>query len=499
MLELHNLTARELRARMDAGEVSSREVTEHVLERIETVDETIGAYLAVTAEQALAAAEKVDAARARGDELPPLAGIPVSVKDNIVTKDVPTTAASRLLENWKPPYDATTVRTLKNIGAPIVGKTNLDEFAMGNSTRTSAFRRTHNPWDLRLAPGGSSGGAAASVAAGMAVWGLGSDTGGSIRQPAAFCGVVGMKPTYGLVSRFGLIGLASSLDQIGAFTLDVADMALALNVLGGKDVLDSTSVGMEGAGVTDFTAALKDDVKGLRIGVPKEYFGEGIDAEVRAAVEKAIEAMEAAGAIIKEVSLPTTEYALTTYHVIVAAEGSSGLARFDGVRYGLRVPAADVPTMMTETRAALGHEVKRRVILGTYLRGHEQYKHYFEQAAKVRTVVRNEFDAAFAEVDVLMTPSVPTTAFPLERTVEDPVTDYMSDVCTFPVNLAGLPALSMPCGVDAGGMPIGLQIIGPAFGDAKVLHAAYAYEQLASPRGAGRQWREDKEVAAHGR
>lgn len=488
------MTVRELRERLQAGDVSSVEVTEHVLTRIERLDSHVGAYLTVTPEQALAAAKAVDEARARGVDVHPLAGIPGSVKDNICTNGVRTTAASRVLENWVPPYDASVVISLKEAGAPIVGKTNMDEFAMGSSTETSAFKKTRNPWNSERVPGGSSGGGAASVAAGMAFWGLGSDTGGSIRQPASFCGVVGMKPTYGLVSRFGLMALASSLDQIGPFTRDVADAAELLNVLAGHDPLDPTS---DTRDVSDFTAALKAEAKGLRIGLPVEYYGEGIDAEVREAVQKAARLLEEAGATVKEVSLPHSQHALAVYYVIASAEASSALARIDGVRYGFRAAAPDVPAMMEQTRAVLGSEVKRRIVLGTYVRGKAEYERYYVPAMKVRTLLRRDFENAFEQVDVLLTPSTPTTAFPLGRSVQNQMEAYAADICTVPVNLAGLPALSMPCGTGRDGLPIGMQLIGPAFGDSSVLRAAYTYEQLAWPDGAGRGWRQGKEVDVH--
>ncbi|REJ34989.1 MAG: Asp-tRNA(Asn)/Glu-tRNA(Gln) amidotransferase GatCAB subunit A [Bacillota bacterium] len=494
-MELHDLTVRELRQRLAAKEVSSAEVTEHVLRRIEQLDPHVGAYLTVTADQALAAAKAADEARARGEAVHPLAGVPGGLKDNIVTEGVRTTAGSRVLENWTPPYDATVVRRLKDAGVPVLGKTNMDEFAMGSSTETSAFKKTRNPWDAGRAPGGSSGGSAAAVAAGMGYWALGSDTGGSIRQPAAFCGVVGMKPTYGLVSRFGLIAMASSLDQIGPFTRDVADAAELLNVIAGHDPKDSTSAPGR---APDFTAALKAEAKGLRIGLPKEYFTEGISAEVQAAVRQAAAELERAGATVEEVSLPHAEYALGAYYMIVSAESSSNLGRYDGVRYGRREAGADVPAMMTATRALLGSEVKRRIVLGTFVRGKERLPEYYMRAARVRTLLRRDFEQAFEKVDVLLTPVTPTTAFPLGRRVRSQMEAYAADICTVAVNLAGLPALSMPCGVGADGLPIGLQFIGPAFGDAQVLQAAYTYEQLAWPEGAGRAWRAGKEVDVDG-
>jgi len=490
-LELHDLTIRELRARLEARDVSSAEVTEHILRRIEALDKQLGAYLTVTADAALEAAKAADDARARGEAVHPLAGIPGSLKDNICTCGVRTTAGSRVLENWVPPYDATVVERLKAAGAPILGKTNLDEFAMGSSTETSAFQTTRNPWNRERVPGGSSGGAAASVAAGMAYWALGSDTGGSIRQPAAFCGVVGMKPTYGLISRYGLIAMASSLDQIGPIGREVADVAELLNVVAGPDPKDSTCFPEP---VPDYTAALRAEAKGLRIGVPKEFFGAGVAAEVQEAVKKAIKAMDDAGAEVREVSLPHVDYALSVYAIVMAAEASSNLARFDGVRYGVRVEAPDLPTQMARTRALFGEEVKRRIVLGTYVRGKKVLDKYYLPAAKVRTILTREFAAVFRDVDVLMTPATPTTAFELGRKARSPLEAYTADICTLPANLAGLPALAMPCGVGADGLPIALQIIGPAFGEAKVLQAAYTYEQLAWPTGAGRAWRAGKEV-----
>lgn len=512
------MTATELRQRLDKGELSSRELTEAILDRIDELEPSVGAFVTVTREEALAAADAADKAlaeaRAEGrigkgasgkggagsgaasSGVHPLLGIPGSVKDNIATAGVKTTASSKVLAQWVPPYDAAVVAALKEAGAPVVGKTNMDEFAMGSTTQYSQVKKTHNPWHLDRTPGGSSGGGAASVAAGMAVWGLGTDTGGSIRQPAANCGIVGMKPTYGLVSRFGAIAMASSLDQVGPFTRDVADMAILLNAVSAPDPRDTTSAP---GPRPDFTAALRPEAKGLRIGLPKEFYGDGIAPDVRAAVEKAARQLEEAGAELVELSLPHAKYALPAYSIIVPAEASSALARIDGVRYGLRAEAGDVNRMMTDTRAQFGLEVKRRILLGTFVRGRREYEHYYVQALKVRAVIQEEFTKAFAGVDVMLTPAAPTTALPLGDLPSDPVREYSADLCTVPVNLAGLPALSMPCGVDEEGLPIGLQLIGPAFGDEAVLQAAYTYEQLAWPKGAGRQWRGDKEVAVHGR
>lgn len=497
-LSLHDLTARELRQRLDAGELSSRELTEAILQRIEQLEPTIGAFVTVTEEEALAAADAADKqladAKSNGADVHPLLGIPVSVKDNLCTDGVRTTASSKLLADWIPPYDATVVRTLKAAGSPIVGKTNMDELAMGSTTQYSAIKKTVNPWDTSRVPGGSSGGAAASVAAGMAVWGLGTDTGGSIRQPAAYCGVVGMKPSYGRVSRFGSIALGPSLEQVGPMTKDVTDAAWALQAISGHDPLDATTIAGERP---DFAKALRAEAKGLRIGLPAQYFDDGIDAEVRAAVEKAAEQLEAAGAQLQEISLPVSEYALNAYTVLVATEASSALARLDGVRYGLRADADDVTAMMTETRAQLGPEAKRRILLGTYLRGKDVYEDLYVQALKVRAMLREEFARTFEQVDVLLTPATPTIAVPLGDQTGNPVRDYRSDVCTVPINLAGLPSLSMPCAVAEEGLPIALQFIGPALGDEAVLQAAYTYEQLAWPEGAGRQWRKGKEVAVN--
>jgi len=487
------MTAHELRQRMDAGELSSREVTEALLQRIEALDDTLGAYITVTGEAALAQAQAFDEARAQGEAVHPLGGIPAAVKDNLVTRGVRTTAGSRMLETWVPPYDATVVERLRAAGAPLLGKTNMDEFAMGSSTETSHFRQARNPWHLGRVPGGSSGGSAVAVAAGLAVWALGSDTGGSIRQPAAHCGVVGMKPTYGRVSRYGLLPFASSLDHVGPVTRDVTDCALVLNLISGPDPRDSTCARRE---APDFTAALRAEAKGLRIGVPMEFLEQPMDAPVKAAVEGALRLLEEHGAEIKEVSLPHARYAGPVYYVIAPAEASSNLARYDGVRFGLRVPAEDVPRMMEETRGqGFGLEVKRRIVLGTYLLSAGQYETYYVKACQVRTLIRRDFERAFAEVDVIVTPTAPTTAFPLGAKAADPVAMYVSDLFTIPANLAGLPALSMPCGVDPDGLPIGLQIMGPPFGEEAVLRAAYTYEQLAWPGGAGRQWRAGREVA----
>lgn len=443
----------------------------------------MNAYLSVAADQALAEAKRADQRLAANADVGPLTGIPVSLKDNLCTAGLRTTCASRMLETFTPPYDATVVARLKAAGMPIVGKTNMDEFAMGSSTENSAFGPTRNPWDLSRVPGGSSGGAAAAVAAGTAVFALGSDTGGSIRQPAAFCGVVGLKPTYGRVSRYGLIAFASSLDQVGPITKDVRDAALLLEAIAGGDPYDSTSIH---APVPRYVNELEGGVKGLVIGLPREYFSEGIAPQVRAAVMKAVEVLEQQGARVQELSLPHTRYALAAYSVISTAEASSNLGRFDGVRYGYRSQQADdVGTMFRATRKeGFGAEVKRRIMLGTYALSAGYYDAYYLQALKVRTLIRRDFDAAFSRCDVLATPTAPTTAFALGEKAESPLEMYLSDICTVAVNLAGLPAITVPCGFDQAGLPIGLQLIGPALSESRLLRAAYTYEQAA---GTGRR------------
>jgi aspartyl-tRNA(Asn)/glutamyl-tRNA(Gln) amidotransferase subunit A len=473
-MDLHYLTVHELGDLLQRREVSAVEVTEAMLERIEAVDGRVQAYLTRTAEEALEQARAVDAARARGEDPGILAGVPMALKDNLCTEGVRTTCASRMLAEWVPPYDATVVRRLKTAGAVILGKLNMDEFAMGSSTENSGFFPTRNPWDLERVPGGSSGGSVAAVAAGEACYALGSDTGGSIRQPASFCGVVGMKPTYGRVSRYGLVAFASSLDQIGPITRDVTDCALVLGVIAGHDPSDSTSADLP---VPDYRAALQPEIKGLKIGVPREYFGAGIEPEVEKVVRRAIAKLEEMGAICEETSLPHTEYALPAYYLVAPAEASSNLARYDGVSYGLRVPGKDIIEMYMNTRSqGFGPEVKRRIMLGTYALSSGYYDAYYLKALKVRTLIRRDFEAAFSKYDLLATPTSPTVAFRLGEKAGDPLAMYMSDLCTIPVNMAGLPALSIPCGFSQG-LPVGLQLIGKAFDEATLLRVAYAFEQ----------------------
>lgn len=478
-MDLHDLTAHELRDLLGRGELTAVELAEAVLARIEQLEPQIKGYITVTSDLALSQAEAVDARRRAGDgkALGPLAGIPVAVKDNICLSGVRTTAASKMLHNFIAPYDATVGRRLQAAGAGILGKTNLDEFAMGSSTESSYFGPTHNPWDLSRVPGGSSGGSAAVVAAGEAVMALGTDTGGSIRQPAAFCGVVGLKPTYGLVSRYGAIAYASSLDQIGPITKDVRDCALLLQSIAGHDPLDSTSVPNP---VPDYEASLGQEIKGLRIGLPKEQFGPHIAAEVREAVRRAARTLEALGAVVEEVSLPHTEYAVGAYYVISTAEASSNLGRFDGVRFGLRVGASDVRQMYDETRAqGFGAEVKRRILLGTYVLSKNQYDSHYQQARRVQTLVRRDFERAFATCDVLLMPTAPTVAFKLGEKQANPLEMHAADACTIPVNLAGLPGISLPCGFGQGGLPVGMHLVGRPFAESTLLQVAYAFEAAA--------------------
>lgn len=463
---LHDMLAR--------NEISARELTEDVLSRMDAVEGDVGAYLLETREGALAQADAVDAKRAAGEKIPFLAGIPGAVKDNICTIGVRTTAASKILENFVPPYDATVMTKLHAEDVVILGKTNLDEFAMGGSTENSAFQPTHNPWDTARVPGGSSGGSAAAVASGTAIWALGSDTGGSIRQPASFCGIVGLKPTYGRVSRYGLMAYASSLDQIGPLTRDVTDAAHLMNVIAGHDPMDSTA---SRADVPDYTQALRADVKGLKIGLPKEYFIDGMDQEVEASVRKAIADMEAMGAEVREISLPHTDYAVSTYYLIAPAEAATNLERYDGVSYGARVDGEDLVDMMTRTRTEkFGAEVKRRILIGNYALSAGYYDAYYLKALKVRTLIQQDFMRAFEQVDVIMTPTAPTPAYRIGE-MTSPLQMYLQDISTVPLNLAGLPGISVPCGFTAAGLPIGLQIIGRPLAEETILRAAFAYEQ----------------------
>jgi len=480
---LHELSLQEAAIRLRSGEISSVELTTAMLARIDTVDGDVHAFLAITPETALEQAQAADAQLAAECADPgstpstPLTGIPLAIKDVLCVADIPATAGSRILEGFTPPYDATVTAHLRAASAVILGKTNTDEFAMGSSTENSGFGPTYNPWDLERVPGGSSGGSAAAVAAHMACAALGTDTGGSVRQPGAFCGVVGLKPTYGRVSRYGLIAFASSLDQIGTLTNTVTDAALLLKAIAGHDPKDSTSVSTS---VPDYAAPLEKGatIKGVRVGVPDEYFSAGMQPEVECAVKDAIAELETLGASVQPVSLPHTEYALPTYYLLAPAEASANLARFDGVRYGLRSQVDSLGEQYFQTRAAgFGPEVKRRIMLGTYVLSAGYYDAYYLRAQKVRTLIKRDFDAAFEEVDVLACPVTPTTAFRINEKTDDPLTMYLTDVFTLPANLAGIPGLSLPCGFDQHGLSIGLQLLGPAFGEAQLLQVAFAYEQ----------------------
>lgn len=473
-MDLYKLTAHELHDKLVKKEISSVELTENVYSRIDEVEDKVQAYVTLDKENALAQAAKVDAKIAAGEEIAPLAGIPGAIKDNICTKGLLTTCSSKMLANVVPIYDAHVIKNLRADDAVFTGKTNMDEFAMGSTTESSYFHKTYNPWNLERVPGGSSGGSAAAIAAGEAIWSLGSDTGGSIRQPASFNGCVGIKPTYGRVSRYGCVAFASSLDQIGPITRDVTDAATVLNCICGKDEHDSTSLPVD---VPDFTKALRADVKGLRIGLPKEYYGEGVDAKVKAEIEKAVKKYEELGAEIVDVSLPHTEYAVITYYIIAPAEASANLARYDGVRYGFRAAnATSAPEMTRLSRTeGFGPEVRRRIMLGTYVLSSGYYDAYYKKAMQVRTLIRRDFNEAFEKCDVLLTPTSPVVAYPVDGKM-DPLSIYMLDVTTIPVNMAGLPGISIPCGF-AEGMPVGMQLIGKVLDEETVLRAAYTFEQ----------------------
>ncbi|MCP4641083.1 MAG: Asp-tRNA(Asn)/Glu-tRNA(Gln) amidotransferase subunit GatA [bacterium] len=474
--ELHSLTAHEIRDAVSGGQCSATEAAEASLTRIEAVDGQVQAYVDVWRDHALERAAAVDAKIAAGEKAGPLAGVPIALKDVLCTKAGQTTCCSKMLAGYQSPFDATVVERMIDAGAVFVGKTNMDEFAMGSSTENSSVQQTRNPWNLDHVPGGSSGGSAAAVAADECAISLGSDTGGSIRQPASCCGCVGMKPTYGRVSRYGLVAFASSLDQIGPFTKDIEDCALILNVLCGRDARDSTSADMA---VPDFTQALKADPAGLRIGLPKEYFTDALGAEIRQKVEAAVASLERSGAEIVEVSLPHTEYAVAVYYIICTAEASANLARFDGVRYGARADGvSDIREMYHQTKSAgFGPEVQRRILLGTYVLSSGYYDAYYLKAQKVRSLIRKDFLDAFKKCDVIMGPTAPTPAFRMGEKTADPLEMYLSDIYTISVNLAGIPALSMPCGLTESGLPVGLQIMGKPFDEETILHAAYAYEQ----------------------
>ena len=476
MSDLTGLTIRQAQDLLERGEVSSVELTQSVLDRIVALDNEIRAYLTLTPESALEQAGEADARRAGGARPSALLGIPVAIKDLICVEGVPNTCGSRILENYVPPFSATAVEKLRQAGAVILGKTNTDEFAMGSSTENSAFFPTRNPWDLSRVPGGSSGGSAAAVAAGMAFGALGSDTGGSVRQPASYCGVVGIKPTYGRISRWGLVAFASSLDQIGCFARTASDAALLLETIAGYDPRDSTSVE---APVPEYGVSLTGEVRGLRIGVPREYLLEGMQPEVESAVRTSLETLASLGAEIVEVSLPHTEYALPVYYLIAPAEASANLARYDGLRYGLSSPGTDLWDSYRQTRGqGFGPEVKRRIMLGTYALSTGYYDAYYLKASQVRTLIRRDFDRALEQCDVLVAPTAPTTAFKLGEKLDDPLQMYLQDIFTLALSLAGLGGLSVPCGFDAEGLPIGLQIMGGAFDEATILQVAHAYQEV---------------------
>jgi aspartyl-tRNA(Asn)/glutamyl-tRNA(Gln) amidotransferase subunit A len=474
-MDLHTLTIHEAHEKLKNKDFSSRELTQALLKRIEAVEPRVKAYITVTPEKALAEAEQADKMIAAG-KITPLTGIPLAIKDVLCTEDITTTCGSKILKNFVPVYDATVVRNLKRAGAITLGKANMDEFAMGSSTENSSFGPSHNPWDLSAIPGGSSGGSAAAVAADECIASLGTDTGGSIRQPASCCGIVGLKPTYGRVSRFGLIAFGSSLDQIGPLTKDVRDAALLMNILAGYDPQDSTSVNKE---VPDYTTFLKSDLKGITIGVAREYFIEGIDPEVEKAVKEALHVLQSLGAKTVDIALPHTEYALPVYYLIAPAEASSNLARYDGVKYGFRAAKDEnLIAMYKKTRSeGFGAEVKRRIMLGTYALSAGYYDAYYGKASQVRTLIRRDFEAAFKKCDVIVTPTAPTPAFKIGEKTDDPLQMYLSDIFTIPVNLAGIAGISIPCGLTRNRLPIGLQVISGPFEEGKVLQTAFAYEQ----------------------
>ncbi|MFZ3106402.1 MAG: Asp-tRNA(Asn)/Glu-tRNA(Gln) amidotransferase subunit GatA [Candidatus Hydromicrobium sp.] len=475
-MEIHYLTAHQLKDRLEKRQISCTEIVESVYLRIEEVGDRLNSYIRLEKESALSRAGEVDKLISAGSDIEDFMGIPIAIKDNICTKNITTTCASRILENYIPIYNATVIDRLESRNYILAGKANMDEFAMGSSNENSYFGTVKNPWDTDRVPGGSSGGPAVCVAAGEAVCSLGSDTGGSIRQPASLCGVVGFKPTYGMVSRYGLVAFASSLDQIGPLTRDVEDCAAMLNIICGYDRKDSTSINVE---VPDYKSFLKADIKNMRIGVPKELMVEGIDREVKEAVYRIIKLVEDMGGIVEEISLPSLEYALSVYYIIAPSEASSNLSRFDGVRYGYRnVEARTLREMYRRSRAeGFGDEVKRRIMIGTYCLSAGYYDAYYEKAQRVRTLVINDFKKAFEKFDVLISPTSPTTAFKIGEKMEDPLTMYLSDICTIPVNLAGLPAISIPVGLSDSKLPIGLQIIGNVLREDNVLKVAYSLEK----------------------
>ena len=475
-MDITELTVHELQEKIKNKELNIEQINEAYIKRIKEKEPKVQAFITELTEEGEKQAKEIQTRIDNGEKLGNLAGIPIGIKDIICTKGVKTTCASKMLENFVAPYDATVMEKINAENMIDLGKLNMDEFAMGGSTEYSYFKKTKNPWDLSRVPGGSSGGSAAAVAANMVPWALGTDTGGSIRQPASFCGVVGLKPTYGLVSRYGVVAFASSLDQVGVFTKDVQDCAMLLNVIAGHDEMDTTSVDV---GNKDYTQALQKDIKGLKIGVPKEFYGEGINAEVKVSLESAIEKYKEMGAEVEEFSLDIAKYALATYYIIACAEASSNLGRYDGIRYTYRSPEAKtLKEIYKKSRSeAFGAEVKRRIILGTYVLSSGYYDAYYKKAQQVRTLVMKEFNKAFEKYDVIITPTSPTVAFKLGSKSENPMEMYLSDICTVSVNIAGLPGISIPCGVDSEGMPIGMQIIGNKFCEETIIKTAYAFEQ----------------------
>ena len=475
-MDITELTVHELQEKLKNKEISVTEITKAYNNRIKEKDKDVQAFITTLEDESTKQAEEIENKIESGEIKGKFAGIPIGIKDNICTKGIKTTCASKMLENFVSPYDATVIENFKKENLINLGKLNMDEFAMGSSTEYSYFKKTKNPWNLNKVPGGSSGGCAAAVAANLVPWAIGSDTGGSIRQPSSFCGVVGMKPTYGLVSRYGLVAFASSLDQIGPITKDVYDCAMLLNLIAGHDKKDTTSEDMP---KKDYTKCLKNDVKGLKIGVPKEFYGEGINSEVKETLQKTIEQYKDMGAEVEEFSLDVAKYSLATYYIIACAEASSNLGRFDGIRYGYRAPEyKDLNDLYRKSRSqGFGSEVKRRIILGTYVLSSGYYDAYYKKAQKVRTLVMNEFNKAFEKYDVIITPTSPTVAFDIGSKSNNPLEMYLADICTVSVNIAGLPGISIPVGVDKDGMPIGMQIIGNRFQEEKILNTAYTMEQ----------------------
>ena len=475
-MEIYELTVHELVEKLESGELTSEEITKSYLDRIKEVDPEVKAYISVMEEEAIEKAKKIDSRRKAGEKLNKFAGIPIGIKDNMCITGTKTTCSSKMLENFVAPYDATVIEKLNEEELIYLGKLNMDEFAMGSSTEHSAFFKTHNPWDLNRVPGGSSGGSAAAVAANIAPWTLGSDTGGSIRQPASLCGVVGLKPTYGLASRYGLVAFASSLDQIGPITKDVTDSAILLNLIAGHDEKDSTTVDME---KKDYTKYLVNDVKGMRIGIPKEYIGEGINEEVKQAILDVAKKYEEMGAIVEDCSFEYGKYATSVYYIIADAEASSNLGRFDGIRYGYRTENFNnLKDIYKNSRSeGFGPEVKRRIMVGTYVLSSGYYDAYYKKAQKVRTVITNAYNELFEKYDVLLTPTSPITAFKIGEKSNNPLEMYLADICTVPVNIAGLPGMSVPCTLDSNGLPIGFQLIAKQFNEEVLFRAAYTYEQ----------------------